>query len=711
MVSIGALRYDIIADTANFQKGIIATRKELSSAKRLFNDTRTPAENLGIEIEGAARLFNKGAIDANTFARSVAAMGDGSESAARQQDDLIASLRREADEIKQLQSETGKLTMEGQRRVTQLRQTADATEREVRLLRDKAEAERRAAQQAQRLEQVMSRGASTTARFENATERADRELRQLREELRAGAISQLTYERAVAQTNREIMQQRLASFNAVPGIGSMTSALGGIHPAAIAAGVGIGAMVVAVRSAIQVGRELARVTREQMDEIDKLAKASRKIGATAEELTGLRLAAAEFSGMASGQVDMALQRMTRRLSEAAHGTGEAQAAIKALGLDAAELNAMGPAEAFRRIADAIRLVDNESDRLALAFKFFDSEGAALVTTMNAGSDAIRSVEAEAKRLGATLSEADAAAVEAANDAFGRMTLAIEGAQNKLAVGLAPAMESFAQTATAAIPAITEEYVRLASAIGEAGVVARQLDLLRMMAPNIDMAVTAYQDLNEQAVIAARLERQRLALLQKMREEQQAEEKEAIAARMDEEKAKAAAQKEEDDWQAEQDKKRAARRKEIEEAEKARKQEFSQALTAARQFYEKERQEALKNFEEKKKAALKMQQDIAAGPGDGSSFGSAESARMFAEQINQSIADRVQLPMPEPPDVLPEDPKDFTLEQAMDFDDRLVTETKKQLLLLASQKEETARQTEKFDRLIAAVESNGFKRIR
>src|SRR6056297_1781058 len=150
MVSIGALRYDIIADTANFQKGIIATRKELSSAKRLFNDTRTPAENLGIEIEGAARLFNKGAIDANTFARSVAAMGDGSESAARQQDDLMASLRREADEIKQLQSETGKLTMEGQRRVTQLRQTADATEREVRLLRDKAEAERRAAQQAQR---------------------------------------------------------------------------------------------------------------------------------------------------------------------------------------------------------------------------------------------------------------------------------------------------------------------------------------------------------------------------------------------------------------------------------------------------------------------------------------------------------------------------------------------------------------------------------
>ena len=107
----------------------------------------------------------------------------------------------------------------------------------------------------------------------------------------------------------------------------------------------------------------------------------------------------------------------------------------------------------------------------------------------------------------------------------------------------------------------------------------------------------------------------------------------------------------------------------------------------------------------------MQQDIAAGPGDGSEFGSTESARMFADQINKSIADRVQLPMPEPPDVLPEDPKDFTLEQAMDFDDRLVTETKKQLLLLASQKEETARQTEKFDRLIAAVESNGFKRIR
>ena len=74
MVSIGALRYDIIADTQKFTSGIVATRRELTAARRLFRETRTPAENLGIEIEGVNRLFKKGAIDTQTYNRSLKAL-------------------------------------------------------------------------------------------------------------------------------------------------------------------------------------------------------------------------------------------------------------------------------------------------------------------------------------------------------------------------------------------------------------------------------------------------------------------------------------------------------------------------------------------------------------------------------------------------------------------------------------------------------------
>src|SRR5210317_1869485 len=70
--------------------------------------------------------------------------------------------------------------------------------------------------------------------------------------------------------------------------------------------------------------------------IDALAKTADKLGVTTEALAGLRLAA-QLTGVETRQLDLGLQRATRRISEAAVGTGEAQAALKELGLDAQEL--------------------------------------------------------------------------------------------------------------------------------------------------------------------------------------------------------------------------------------------------------------------------------------------------------------------------------------------------------------------------------------
>ncbi len=186
--------------------------------------------------------------------------------------------------------------------------------------------------------------------------------------------------------------------------------------------------------------------KQSMTTIDLLAKTSDKLGLTTEHLAGLRHAA-ELSGVATNTMDMALQRMTRRLAEAAQGTGEAQNAIKELGLDAQALAAMAPDRALYEIADAMQKVENQGDRVRLAFKLFDSEGVAMVNMLKDGSAGLRAAQQEAEKLGLAISRVDAKRVEEANDAFTKMKSAVSGLSNELTIKLAPAIEQVATTMT------------------------------------------------------------------------------------------------------------------------------------------------------------------------------------------------------------------------------------------------------------------------
>src|SRR6056300_138216 len=62
--------------------------------------------------------------------------------------------------------------------------------------------------------------------------------------------------------------------------------------------------------------------KSSLQSIDTLGKTATKLGVTTKELGALRFAA-EISGVEIRTVDMATQRFTRRLAEAANGTGEA----------------------------------------------------------------------------------------------------------------------------------------------------------------------------------------------------------------------------------------------------------------------------------------------------------------------------------------------------------------------------------------------------
>jgi hypothetical protein len=199
------------------------------------------------------------------------------------------------------------------------------------------------------------------------------------------------------------------------------------------------AMMAIQRSAAAAAVGIAAMAATGLRSADSLAKTADKLGLATEKLAGLRFAAERFSGFSARQFDLALQRMTRRIAEAAVGTGEAQQALKDLGLDAQTLARLAPDEAFRRIADAIQNVEGQGQRLRIAFKLFDSEGAGLVNTLNAGRDALDEMQARAEALGIALDREAAAKAEQANDAIAEMRASAAGMAQTLAIELAPSI--------------------------------------------------------------------------------------------------------------------------------------------------------------------------------------------------------------------------------------------------------------------------------
>lgn len=180
--------------------------------------------------------------------------------------------------------------------------------------------------------------------------------------------------------------------------------------------------------------------KKSADEVDNLAKTSSKLGIATEELQRLRFQA-QLTGVEAGTLDMALQRMVRRVAEAAKGTGEAKDALKELGLNAQQLAQLSPDQQFNRIASAMKNVQNQTDRVRLAFKLFDSEGVALVNTLTSDLEKTRK---EFNQLGIALSQQEAARVEKFNDSITKIGTIFSGISNKIMSALAPSFEFLTQ---------------------------------------------------------------------------------------------------------------------------------------------------------------------------------------------------------------------------------------------------------------------------
>ena len=223
------------------------------------------------------------------------------------------------------------------------------------------------------------------------------------------------------------------------GFGSATKGLKAVAGAVLNAKTAIVGLVGAAGFGLLISRSVQAT--------DTLTKTANKIGTTTEALGALRYAA-DLTGVSTQTMDMALQRFTRRTAEAAQGMGEAKGAIKELGINAQELNRMPLDERMIVLADAFQNVQSESDRLRLAFKLFDSEGAALVNTLSQGSDGLKEMLGEARALGLTMSTSAAKGVEDTVDSLTKLSGLFKGVTDQTVSAFAPAIEEMVVRFTA-----------------------------------------------------------------------------------------------------------------------------------------------------------------------------------------------------------------------------------------------------------------------
>ena len=188
----------------------------------------------------------------------------------------------------------------------------------------------------------------------------------------ASQIIKVIFE-GVDQTSKAVKNVKKGLGDTEKAIGNLQRSLGGMT-GALAAAAGAAGFGLMARNALATA--------------DALGKTSLKLGVTANELFKFQTQA-ELAGISTDTANMALQRFVRRTAEAAQGTGEAKNALIELGISAEDIQKLPLSERMKVLADAFAGVKNPADRLRLAFKLFDSEGAAMVNMLEGGSESDR----------------------------------------------------------------------------------------------------------------------------------------------------------------------------------------------------------------------------------------------------------------------------------------------------------------------------------
>lgn len=187
---------------------------------------------------------------------------------------------------------------------------------------------------------------------------------------------------------------------------------------------------------------------------DSVAKMARRTGLSVEALSELQYAAGQ-SGVDVADLENGLRRMQRTVFDAGRGLKSATDALGSLGLGVADLAGLAPEDQFKLLADRISRVDDPTRRAAMAMQLFGRSGTQLLPLFASGAQGIEALQAEARRLGLTMSAEDAKAAEVFSDTLSRLWLVVSMGVFHVGAALAPTLEALAERFTRVAMALSD----------------------------------------------------------------------------------------------------------------------------------------------------------------------------------------------------------------------------------------------------------------
>ncbi|SUZ33575.1 hypothetical protein ROE7235_03347 [Roseibaca ekhonensis] len=185
--------------------------------------------------------------------------------------------------------------------------------------------------------------------------------------------------------------------------------------------------------------------RSGLQTVDAQAKLAASLDTTVASIQVLERAG-DLAGVSMGQVEQATVQLTRRLSQAASGTGPAVEALRRLRLSAEDLQRMPLDARIAAIQQALGQYVPEAERAAVASQLFGDRAALVFTRIDTAT--LRQATEDVRDFGVVVSDQDAAQIERTNDAISRLGLIWRGLSNQLAAAAAPALEAVANAMAA-----------------------------------------------------------------------------------------------------------------------------------------------------------------------------------------------------------------------------------------------------------------------
>jgi hypothetical protein len=191
------------------------------------------------------------------------------------------------------------------------------------------------------------------------------------------------------------------------------------------------------------GAAIIAMAQRGATEIDRLAKAGRRIDTTVGGMRALELAASE-AGVSVGSLTDAVQNLDR---EVASGSRGAAAALERLGLAASDLQGLEADQKLAVIADRVKEMGLSTGEATALLREFGIRNRDMILLLMQGGDALRNARSDVQEYGLALSRVDAAAIERANDQIGRLRLVGQFLQQEFARNLIPSFGMLAEAIT------------------------------------------------------------------------------------------------------------------------------------------------------------------------------------------------------------------------------------------------------------------------